>query len=737
MHRFLILSIISFIFVPGLISAQSEIKVSGVITDESTGEPVKDAAVTLLPVGVGTYTDMGGHYALSDIPTGWYTLQIDHVGYHAVIKTLNVSRGGNTHSFLSLKPKVFWNDSTLMVEEQSADADIHLTYDEIQQSQAESISELLRMIPQVQVSPQGGSGGSSVTIRGSHANQVLVLLDGIPLNNPLTGEADLGEISTNRIESVEIRTRGSSAEYGPGAFAGVVDIQTTDRARPGMKTTLAAGSYGYRRLDASLNGNIQQWSYTMGGSRRLEENDYPFKYTMTGKMPVTATRKNAVFRTTNMNAGVQKIGANDLLRFRGLYINSQRGLPGRIFQLSPYATANTDRYQISGTYQWSSNSDMVSVTSQYGKSVNMYTNQYPEKAPLQYTQVPEYHSEYEHDQYHGKIKYRRILSDYFISNIILSGTSGGFRQAEIANIHAAPIRANQKNIGLSTGIDWKHPVVGDGIVIQFTPVIRQDFVHVVNQEIQSAYPFFSYVFRGEIKFLDFFNSTFYAISTRNFRPPTYGDLYYQHFRATGNPYLRPEKSHGYYMGLNTTISGPLFFQLNSELFWKDVTDQIIWLTGSFGNFSPTNTNSHITGQTFTASWSINQEKIFGTFHFEHLLPLDKTDEHTVYNKLLPFRPRFRWQGTFGIHHGLFRIEYFHRFYGRRYSTRSNTKHLSPFDVGDLNISLTPSMPEFLSSLHAEIGLRVENTWDTPYEIMHRMPEPGRQWIGSLKIRFNP
>jgi iron complex outermembrane receptor protein len=85
----------------------------------------------------------------------------------------------------------------------------------------------------------------------------------------------------------------------------------------------------------------------------------------------------------------------------------------------------------------------------------------------------------------------------------------------------------------------------------------------------------------------------------------------------------------------------------------------------------------------------------------------------------------------------FRLEYLHRYQGIRYSTRSNTKYLEPFHVADLNFRFDLPVSGILPMLQAQMGFRMENVWNTEYEIMHRMPEPGRHWRTNLTIQFTP
>ena len=78
------------------------------------------------------------------------------------------------------------------------------------------------------------------------AVQVLVLLDGIPLNDPLTGEVDLNLIPVSIIESVSIKKGGNSSESGSGSIGGTVAISSRQEFLDEIKMT------GFQILDSTV-----------------------------------------------------------------------------------------------------------------------------------------------------------------------------------------------------------------------------------------------------------------------------------------------------------------------------------------------------------------------------------------------------------------------------------------------------------------------------------------------------
>lgn len=121
------------------------------------------------------------------------------------------------------------------------------------------LSDALRLVPGVSVVSSSSFGSqSSLFVRGGQGNYVRVLLDGAPLNEP-GGALDLGALTLDNIERVEIVRGPASVLYGADAVTGVIQLISrtgADGARAAM--ALDGGSYGQR--DVALSG-------ALGGAR--------------------------------------------------------------------------------------------------------------------------------------------------------------------------------------------------------------------------------------------------------------------------------------------------------------------------------------------------------------------------------------------------------------------------------------------------------------------------------------
>lgn len=140
-----------------------------------------------------------------------------------------------------------------------------VTRQQIDLWQSKSLIDVMRRLPGVDVAQNGGLGQqSSLFIRGTNSSHVLILIDGIRLNQAgVSGSSDLSQIPISLVQKIEYIRGPSSAVYGSDAIGGVVNIITT---RDKLGTTLGAGlgSDGYQSYDASTqqqlgDNTIERW----------------------------------------------------------------------------------------------------------------------------------------------------------------------------------------------------------------------------------------------------------------------------------------------------------------------------------------------------------------------------------------------------------------------------------------------------------------------------------------------
>ena len=129
-----------------------------------------------------------------------------------------------------------------------------LTASDIDARHAHHAGDILRALPGWALGQAGNRGGlTQARVRGAEANHVLVMLDGIELNNAaLGGEYNFGNLDLTAARRMEIVNGPQSAVWGSDALAGLVYIDTTPQASA-VTIDAAAGSMATR--DASITAS--------------------------------------------------------------------------------------------------------------------------------------------------------------------------------------------------------------------------------------------------------------------------------------------------------------------------------------------------------------------------------------------------------------------------------------------------------------------------------------------------
>ncbi|WED21735.1 TonB-dependent receptor [Vibrio sp. JC009] len=133
-----------------------------------------------------------------------------------------------------------------------------VTKDEIVAIQAKSITEVLRRLPGIQLSSNGGYGQQqSVFVRGSESDHVLYLIDGIRIGSATTGAASLASIPVFAIECIEYIRGSRAAMYGSDAIAGVINV-ITKHHRSEVIAGGTMGSDNYKQGQVSLSKLVNE-----------------------------------------------------------------------------------------------------------------------------------------------------------------------------------------------------------------------------------------------------------------------------------------------------------------------------------------------------------------------------------------------------------------------------------------------------------------------------------------------
>ncbi len=139
---------------------------------------------------------------------------------------------------------------------------------EAQLKTIESIDDLLQSIASVDIRTRGSKGvQSDISIRGGNFDQVLILLNGIPVNNPQTGHHHLDlPVDFNMLERIEIIEGATGQSLGANAYSGVINLVTKNPDKQQATALFKTGQYGYLKTAMDLSHSLKNISVYNGFS---------------------------------------------------------------------------------------------------------------------------------------------------------------------------------------------------------------------------------------------------------------------------------------------------------------------------------------------------------------------------------------------------------------------------------------------------------------------------------------
>ena len=218
------------------------------------------------------------------------------------------------------------------LEQQAGDAPASVTVisrEDVRQSASQTVDDLLRQVPGFSLfrrtsSVVGHPTTQGLSLRGigpSGTSRALVLLDGVPINDPFGGWVYWNRIPLQSIEQIEVVHGGGSSVWGNGALGGVVHILTRRPVERAAFFEASYGSYDTRNFDLLLTEAKGPLRLSLEGNY-FDTGGYPIvKESRRGAIDIDATSRHSTF-----NGRVELVDSPDLSLFAsGNYFDEDRG----------------------------------------------------------------------------------------------------------------------------------------------------------------------------------------------------------------------------------------------------------------------------------------------------------------------------------------------------------------------------------------------------------------------------
>ena len=437
-----------------------------------------------------------------------------------------------------------------------------ITAEDIARQQRRTLPDVLAAVPGLNLVQTGGPGGqTAIFMRGTAAQHVKVLLDGIDISDVSApnGAIDLAHIVTNDIERVEVLRGPQSSLYGANAIGGVISI-TTKRGQGPLKAvgTLEGGAMGTFNQAASASGSQDKIDYAFNVVHQRSTN---IKATPTYVVPAgQAPNPNSYDNMTYASRlGVQ---ATDNLRFNfnGRYVDAKLNYSNDDFSGFPSAPfASRSDYGNKAFYGraeavLSTLNDRFIHTFGVNYTDNKRTNQDPNGTPEQ-----RYNGSQTTVNWRGDIK---LTPDH----TVLLGAE----------------RSTERADGRTTGVFSGLPLMFSGSTgntagyVELQSRFFERFFIAANARVDDDDQFGSHsTWRVAPAFIVPVTETkLKATYGTAYKAPTLYELYgVGDFGYVGNPNLKPETSKGYDVGFEQPLFGGRV-RFGATYFRNDIQDMI-------------------------------------------------------------------------------------------------------------------------------------------------------------------
>jgi TonB-linked SusC/RagA family outer membrane protein len=278
-------------------AAQETGTIEGRVTEVGTGNPVPDAAVTIVGTNRGAFTGPDGNFRLGSVRPGELSVRISRLGYGAITRPVSLTAGATARLEAQLAPAAVIIDEVVVTatgesqrRRESGNTVNTVIPSPERLATSTTISQLLEaQAPGVYINSPGGTTGSAsrIRIRGANSlsltNEPLYIVDGIRTSNEITQANNLGggigvggqassrlnDINPDDIESIEIlKGPAAAALYGTAAASGVIQIRTK-RGRPGAARWTTYAEAGTQEDVTTYPANFSQIGRRVSDSSRV------------------------------------------------------------------------------------------------------------------------------------------------------------------------------------------------------------------------------------------------------------------------------------------------------------------------------------------------------------------------------------------------------------------------------------------------------------------------------------
>lgn len=686
-------------------AAQWPGEIVGTIVDRETRHGIPFAIIEAAGLGLVTTAGPDGEFRFKAVSSGPHVIRVQRLGYRPSEVEVEVAHGRITRVAIELQVAAVPVDPVIAESLSRDAAGFQIDRAAIERSGATTVGDLVDRVPGVVVRRTGLAGPEHAMIRGSGAEGVLVLLDGVAINDPVTGAADLSTLSVRGVESVTVKVGARSARYGPRARAGVIVVES--RA-PGTSTEIVvgAGSLGSRSGSIETGSAAGSWRWSAGGLMSSADGEFDYR------LPVSAggrsgIRTNADLSRTHVFATAERVFGGGRLGFLTTVEIGDRGLPGKAFAPSVNARQVFDRIRLHANWNGTSDGGTSEVAFHGARQRLEHRDPAP---PLGFA----YDDQTNVEELGLRSSISRAVRQGWLREI---GFDGDFRHRAVDADGLAERAFDDFN---DFGVGAR--AIGDLGEIELTAQARVD-----RDDVTDTW-FISHAVGAEMTT----DRLRLEVAHRSaFNPPALGDLFFDAaIGVTPNPELRPERVVSEVeIGVSAYRPGPIALTVGGSVYRADVDDMIEWAPDFRFIWSPQNFDVQRRGGEVWLSATMTEINLTADLSYSNARvrydPAEgRADVQVVYRPQHSAYSRVVWAA------GDWRLRAESRYTGARTTAPTEANQLPGFWTFDVAAAWLWRV----GSLDAETELAIDRVGGETQALIFGFPEPGRRFRVQLRIR---
>lgn len=579
-------------------------------------------------------------------------------------------------------------------------------------SEASTLQELARRNGFLEFRSYGTNGLSTPSIRGTGSAHTAVLWNGINLQSPLVGSADLSLVTVSAVDEIKIVKGGAAAQFGSGAIGGAIQINNKIAYNQGFiaSTRQELGSFQNYYHNYRFGWSNRRFGFVAKIFARELKNDYPYinQYVRPEQKEI---RENAALDQLGLSTSAEwRINDKNQLGVRVWLQSNEIELPNSILSSASNSSQTDETTRLMGYWKQVNRRHSLSAKTAYLFHKTIYNN--PSTRLMATNQF---------NSLVNRLEYEKFISDNY--SLIL-GINHRHDQSNISDFGGIKPSRNTISAFGSYLMEF------DQLDISLSA--RQEFY---DDQFSPFLPSLGVSY----EFLPFLAVK--GLCSINYRIPTFNDLYWKGEGGVGNPNLKAEYSKNLDIGLNYFKYDVL--KAKVTLYSYQVDNWIIWLPLSSDEWSPNNVkkvwsrglDSHVEGAL------VRKGNLKLAYQLNYLWSVATNTEifssgnSSEQDRQLIYTPEHSGSAQIGSQWHRFGSTLSWNYTGKQYTDGQNKELLSLNSYQVLNFSFSSSW-KLNDHLNASTNLSVNNILDTQYENRRGYPMYGRNFSIGLTLNFN-